>query len=194
MPNLRRTSLSLTLFPISKSTRQSDRLQRQLDELRDEKAELDEEIREAQATVAAAASATQAGQFDDLQDEIECAEADIKAAQDAQVELKAQKKAVRKREGVVGWDGTGMCGGGGGAIDDPGDDAHLSLPIDLAPHTRQLEEEELQPLVQKEQNETKRNKELNKVGRCRLFSLTLCAPWLCLSYPCAPTGADHAHT
>lgn len=193
MPNLRRTSLSLTPFTIRKSTRQSDRLQRQLDELRDEKAELDEEIREAQATVAAAASATQAGQFDDLQDEIECAEADIKAAQDAQVELKAQKKAVRKTKGWWFWMGRGV-GGGGWTDYDPDDNAHLSLPIDLAPHTRQLEEEELQPLVQKEQNELKRNKELNKVGRCRLFSLTLCAPWLCLLYPCGPTGADHAHT
>lgn len=92
-------------------------MQKQLKLLKDEKAELDEEIAEAQASVSAAASATQAGQLDDLQGEIEEAEEEIKAAQAAIAQLKEQKKAVRAprmlvlccvHAGCVGWSGYGV--------------------------------------------------------------------------------------
>lgn len=88
---------------------------RQVQELRGEREELNEEISEAQAA-AAGASATQAGLFDDLQAEVESAEEEIAAAQEAQKAIRAEKEkvcvdgvGVRGAWGVVGGGLTGSA-------------------------------------------------------------------------------------
>lgn len=129
---------------------QNGRLHRTITTLRHEKEGLDEEIREAEAE-GAGDSATQTGQLDDLTYEVEQAEEVIKEAQAEQARLNEMKRAVSL---MAGW------GRGREAWTVRCESvAYLCVPLVI----QQLEEE-LKPLQDKEANEAKRNKEMDKVS------------------------------